>query len=317
MTIFDFNTTPETHDWLVEPIIPLGQLCLFLAQSGVGKSLIVEDLAVHIISETPFCGFKTVGGDVLIIDQDTPNDVLTRRLIKFGNSHPEKRHNLYIESMKGYSLADGTVMTIIKDYPTVQLVIIDCLHSVCGSLNPNYTNDMNVLARLKKECLTKEKTIILNHHITEKVDYTVDRLMANNPHLMAMGNSAIIQQADTYYIIGASAENGVTDKMYVRPVAKRVSVKSTPLILRILQPSETSEKFEYLGEYTPELSEAEADCIAFFRENPSDRTVRETYEGMGHLHGEKAIREALSDLSKKGLLVLSRHQHNLFKYRLP
>ena len=318
ITKFNFETEPEQPKWIVEPILPAGQLCIFLAQAGVGKSLLAEDLAIHLVYGEPFSDFATVEGDVLIIDQDTPTDILTRRFIQFGlGIKHEKKHDLYVESMKGYSLADGTLISAIKDYPTVRLVVIDSLHSVCGRLNPNYTSDMNMLAKLKEYCLTNDKTIIINHHISEKMALSVDELMTSNSHIMAMGNSAIIQQADSYYIIGAVSENGKTNKLYLRPVAKRVSIKPTPLVFQIVKPSEKSERFEYIGEYTPDLTDAESDLLVFFREQPQDRTVKDTYEGMGHHHGEKIVRESLAKLANKGLLVLSRHKSNLFRYRLP
>jgi len=318
MAKFDFKVEIEQPKWIVESLLPAGQLCIFLAQAGVGKSLLVEDLAVHIVYSKSFCGFSTVEGDVLVIDQDTPTDILTRRFIQFGKGiKQEKKHDLYIESMKNYSLADGTLMSIIKEYPEAKLVIIDSLHSVCGTLNPNYTSDMNMLAKLKKHCLANDKTIIINHHISEKTQASVDELMTGNPHSMAMGNSAIIQQADSYYIIGAISENGKTNKIYLRPIAKRISINSTPIVLQVVKPDKDSERFELLGEYTPDLTGAESDLWTFFREQPQDRTVKQTYEDMGHHHGEKLVRQSLAKLADKGLLVLSRSKSNLFRYRLP
>jgi len=316
MPKFDFNTTVAETKWSVEPIIPLGHLGIVLAQSGVGKSLIVESLAVHIVHEVPFCGFNTNFGDVLIIDQDTPTNVLTNRLIKFGKAMGcAPKHRLFVESMKDYSLADSALRTVIKDHGSTVLVIIDSLHSVCGRLNPNYTSDMNILAKLKSDCLTGHRTILINHHISEKSPYTIAQLMTDNSHSMSMGNSAIIQQADTFYIVGAMATNGLTSKLYIRPVAKRVSIRPTPLILQIVQPTPDSERLEYQGDYVLNFSEVELDCLTLFKEYPFDRTVKQAYDDMGQRHGIIAVREALASLNTKGLLLLSRHKSNLFKYK--
>lgn len=318
LTEFDFNSQTTETRWAVEPLFPLGQLDVVLAQAGVGKSLIVEALAVHVVHEVPFGGFTTNYGDVLIIDQDTPTDVLSKRLIKFGRGlNCEQKHRLFVESMKNYTLGDGTLITLIQDYPTVVLIIIDSLHSVLGRLNPNSTGDMNYWARFKSECISTGRTVLLNHHITEKVGYTLEQLMSGNPHTFAMGSSAVIQQADTYYIIGASAENGITNRLYIRPIAKRVAVRSTPFIFQIVQPTPDSERFEFFGDYIVNFSEVETDCMTLFQQYPSDRTVKEVYENMGQKHGIIAVREALSSLHQKGYLVLSRHKSNLFKYRLP
>lgn len=316
---FNFETDVPSTSWIVKPIVPAGQLCVFLAQSGVGKSLLVENLAVHLVYGLSFGGFDTCEGDVLLIDQDTPTETLTQRLVRFGKAMgQEKKYQLFWRSMKGYSLSDGTIIQAINEFPSARLVVIDSLHSVCGRFNPNYTSDMNTLAKLKSKCLTGDKTIALVHHITDKVNYSLGELMTGNPHALSMGASVIIQQADTYYIISASAENGVTNKIYLRPVAKRVAVTSQPYVFQFVHPTPDSERLESGEEYSPGLSDAENDTLAFFKAKPSsDHTVEEVYKSMGHFHGEVATRKALSDLTRKGLLVLSRQRHNCFKYRLP
>ena len=317
MSEFTFDIDPIETTWLVENLIPMGHLGVVLAQAGVGKSLLVESLAVHMAYGVPFCGFKTEAGDVLIIDQDTPDNVLSKRLLQFSQGLGERKHKLFLESMQGYSLDNGTLTTIINDYPTVNLVIIDSLHSVCGRLNPNYTSDMSRLAQVKSKCLNGHKTILLNHHISQKATLTIDNLMLDMTGNLAMGNSAIIQQADTYYIVGATAEEGRTNRLYVRPVSKRVSIALKPLVLRVVNTSAGGENIEYEGYYEPDLSGVELDIITLFREQQLERTAKEVFEGMGHKHGENIVRKALNTLEGKGLLFMSRHKANLFKYRQP
>jgi RecA-family ATPase len=63
---FDFGiSVPETQ-WVVHNLIPKGHLCFMLAQAGVGKSLLLESLAIHIIHGIDFAGLKTVAGDSVI-----------------------------------------------------------------------------------------------------------------------------------------------------------------------------------------------------------------------------------------------------------
>jgi RecA-family ATPase len=317
MSEFDFDTKPEEIGWLINNLIPSGHLCLFLSQAGIGKSLLLECIATHLVFHKKFLGFDTAFGDVLLIDQDTPNNVITARLGRFGRGTGSDRfHKLYLESMKNYSLKDKTLSTIINDHPAVRLIGIDSFHSICNGSNPNSTADMSSLAALKAKCLTENRTIIINHHISEHVTTTIESLMTGDPHKLSMGNSAIVQQADTYYIIGAIAEKGITDKIYFRPVSKRASIPTKPIIIKVLKTSD-GETMELEGYYDPEMDEPERDIMTLFKEHNVERTVKETYEAMGHQHGENLTRTALASLAKKGKLMLSRYKSNLFRYKLP
>jgi RecA-family ATPase len=317
MKEFDFNVEVQETKWLVENLVPLSHLCFVLAQAGVGKSLLLEAMAISIIYDLPFGGMKVVGGDVLLIDQDTPEATLTKRLLNLNNAmEGNPKHKLFVSSMKGYALSGTTLQHAIMEYPSAVLTIVDSLHSVCGKLNPNYTTDMNILANFKKNCINSHNSIIFNHHISQKEVLAIDDLMAGDAGHLAMGASAIIQQADSYYIVGATVENGRADRLYVRPVSKSVSIPGKPMILRLL-PTEIGEKIEYDGRYEQDVDEVEKDVMVLFREQNIERTVKETYEAMGHRHVENAIRKSLASLDNKGLLSMSRNKNNLFKYRLP
>ena len=318
---FDPSIKIEDTKWIVENFIPTSHLCFVLAQAGVGKSLLVESIATAIVCGVPYGGLKTVEGDVLIIDQDTPTNTLNRRLSRLisGLGVP-KKHHLWIKSMQGYTLSERTINTIIADYPTAVLTIIDSLHSVCGKLNPNLTSDMNILSRLKQERINSHNSILINHHITQKLeDPSVNNLMTGDTASLAMGSSVIIQQADSYYIVGATAKDGITERIYVRSVSKRVSIPGKPIILRVIPTGKEKqgETVEYDGRFDAGVVGAEQDIMILFREQNIDRTVKEVYEAMGHKHGENAIRDALETLDQRGLLIMSRHKSNLFKFRLP
>lgn len=317
-TEFDFSIEVQETKWLVDRLIPYGHLCFMLAQAGVGKSLIAEFLGACMVHSQPFAGMDTMDGDVLLVDQDSPSNVLHKRLKNFATGlHSIKKHKLFLESMKGYSLYDNSLMSIIHSYPTAKLVIIDSMHSVCGKLDPNSTTDMSRWAKIKNECLTKENTILVLHHITQHSDFTVEQLMGGNANGLAMGNSAIIQQADSYYIVGASAKNGRTEKLYIRSVSKRVSIPQKPIVLSVINPECGGEIMAFDGNYAPEMDECQVDIMTLFSEqNQIERTVKEVYETMGHKHGEKNVRESLNELAKNGKLIMSRNRANLFKYKL-
>lgn len=314
---FDFTVRVKETTWFVENFIPLGHLCFVLAQAGVGKSLFLEALAVHTILDIDFAGMKTIDGDVLLIDQDTPPNVLAKRLIRLNSAlGTDMKHKLFVKSMEGYTLSERTLHHVINDYDSAVLVIVDSFHGSLGKLNPNSTTDMNSLTRFKNECLTSKKTIIFNHHITQKEVMPLDDLMTGDSGHLAMGSSSIMQQADSYYIVGASANNGMTEKMYIRPVAKREAIPSKPIVLRLLQ-VDNGEKIIYDGTYSQSLNtQIHNDIVALFEATNQDRTVKEVYEALGHKYTEVEVRKTLGELDEAGKVVCGKGKNNLFKYRM-
>lgn len=317
MPAFEFNQDIADEHWLVKNLIPLGHLCTLLAQSGSGKSFLIEGLAVHVVYGIDFCGLETTAGDALIIDQDTPTPVLNKRIVRMAKVlGSQAKNKLYIESMKGYSLDSNKLPGIISNY-NPRLVIIDSLHSLCGSrLNPNSTKDMSIWAKVKSQCLTEDRTIIVSHHITEKLSYTIDQLMSKDNHISGMGNSAIKQQADTEFILASSLNDNRIDKIYLRAIAKRQTIPERPVVIRMFEPDDTCQ-FEFGGYYEADLTECETDVLLLFRERQQEFTIKEVYESMGHKYGENKVREALTKLDKKSILAMGHYKSNLFKYRMP
>lgn len=317
--LFDFNKAPEEARWLIEDFIPLGHLCVLLAQSGKGKSYLLEALALHVAFGIPFCGMKTNYGDILIIDQDTPIDVFDDRLIKMGKGLGlSPKYKVRCFNMRGYTLSTSTIADKIYELKP-RLVIIDSMHSICGKLNPNKTSDMSVLAKLKSQCLTKDTTIIIAHHVTEKTSYSIDDLMDNSAHISGMGSSAIKQQADTEYIMTSLIDDseGKIKDIYVRPVPKRQAISPKVRVIKMLEPEDGSMLFEFGGYYEPETSEEEQDLLLLLQSTGNEYTIIEALKALGGRYTEGSVRKAFKSLEKKNRVLLVRTKHNLFKYRLP
>lgn len=320
--VFDFNCDiPETK-WLVKDLIPLGQLVISVAQSGSGKSFYGEALATSIVYNKLFLGHATHDGDVLIIDQDTPTETLNYRLKRFGAEYGgNPKHKLFVSSMKNLSLTDGTLINTIKDHPSVVFVLIDSLHSIFGNLNPDSTKDMNKLAEFKQVCVHPNITVMFNHHISEKVTLTADEFMTCEPRKLPMGSSTINQQADTYYILATPDTNGTLTSLYVRPVAKRVSIPSKTFITRFVDGNTNTAIFEYSGDYQEPDNEVEGDIMVAFQtdETPIARDVKEVFEMLGGKHPEHIVRANLKQLATKGKLNWSvdRSKTKKYRYSLP
>jgi len=298
----------------VEPLFPLGHLCVVLAQSGVGKSFATEYLAGCVAFGKDYLGMKTTYGNILIVDQDTPTDVLEERLgrIAAGMGGPP-RYTLAYESMQDHAFNWRLYQMINEANPT--LVVIDSLHSLCGKSNSNSTLDMSKLAELKARCLTPDRTIIINHHLTEKTEHKVETLMDYNTHLSGMGSSVIKQQCDTEYILAATVSDNLIDRMYLRPIAKRQAIPQKVITMCMVE-SSTHLTMEFGGYYHVNLTEIESDMLLLMELQPKDWTIKKMKEECGDKWTAKEIRKALTSLGKKGHCRMSTQAHNTFTYRL-
>jgi hypothetical protein len=282
------------------------------------NSFFAEAIAVCVAHDHLFLGAEVIAGDVVIIDQDTPLKTLQRRLAAMSKAMVcEQKHEIFIHSMEGLSLRD-TLLHVIKEYPTAVLILIDSLNSVSAGLDSNSTNDMSRLSTLKKEYLRPNRTIMITHHISQHAEITPEDLMTGDPAGLAMGSSVLIQQADSYYIIGSPGnKNGKMSTLCVRPVAKRQPIGYGPVILDFHDDEETGMWFEYRGEYVVTENECQEDILLVFSHDGKDRTVRELHNDMREKWGMNKVRDELRELAHQNKLAERKEKTNAFVYRLP
>ena len=319
--LFDYTGESPKLEWCIDKLVPWGQLVFNVAQSHSGKSWYGEAIATCIAYGQPFLGLKTIEGDVLIIDQDTPVETLKRRLRRFGKYYgTTPKHKVYLLAMQNLCLRDGSLQAAVLDHPKTAFVLIDSLHAVCPGIDPDNTRDMmGNITKFKQTCLRPNCTIMFNHHISEKLDLSPNDLMTCNPHKLAMGNSSIIQQADAYYIIAQSQNmNGRLTKVSVRPVSKRDTIPIEPFTITLHDDDDDSSSV-YFGNLViyqaPKHSCAE-DILQLFRLKKTPLTCKEIFDAQGQDYPQNEIRTTLRILEAQGLLTKSSEAHNLFKYDL-
>lgn len=322
---FDLSIAIPKTEWLVDGLIPLGHLGFVIAQAGIGKSYLMEQLAACVVYGKPFLGLTVKPGNVLLIDQDTPENALFRRLQKFmaHYKNEDRIGELKVKSMMGMKLSEGNLMGQIVENDDSTLVIIDSFNAVCGDLNPNSTGSMSRLQMLKQNCLREHMTILINHHISEKTTRSAHDLMTCDPHILAMGSSVINQQADSYYIIGAPDHlKNRLETLYVRPVGKRELIPLAQFKTSYIEEDGYSyfTNFALLDIKADLLDDVEADIMTLYKTKDNDekvgRTVNEVTTQLEGKHGMNVIRVALKQLETKGKMKCTKSKHNLFKYFL-
>jgi hypothetical protein len=193
-------------------------------------------LAVCVKFGIDFLNNKTVNGNVLYIDQDTPTDILQKRFSKFiGNkTSPNK---LYLHSNKDYEISDS-FLEMIKTY-NVKLIVIDCLSRLVGHSDINDFKDMTKLSIFKQkllEELSQDVAIVIVHHTSDKKMFTLDEIMDSQDFgLFTFGSSVINQIADNIFLL-YSPDKGkkILRKLYLRPIAKRFQINTSPMELKFV-----------------------------------------------------------------------------------
>jgi len=75
----DFLANSAPNLWLVDGLIPHGHMVIMGGLPGAGKSWIADALAAHVASGMDFLGLPIKQGEVLLVDEDTPEDELRNR----------------------------------------------------------------------------------------------------------------------------------------------------------------------------------------------------------------------------------------------
>lgn len=220
------QVSPDSDDrFLVDQFIARGGMYNILSKAGTGKTYLTLEMALAVATGQPFMGLATSKSTVLFIDQDEPSKVTKRRLFQIGTY----RHldfstieNFQIAMMEGYFLKDGSLKKLIKQV-NADLTIVDTLSAVSLGLEMNKAKDMSVLRELYQECITPEKSIIFNHHISEHKQFSFSDFLTTDPGDLAMYSSVFTQVVDGYYILYNPNKGKDLQELFIRPVIKRFS----------------------------------------------------------------------------------------------
>lgn len=304
--VFDPDTVTAPTRWLVQGMFALGDAVVVAAQPAVGKSFFVEDLATSIAYGKPFLDFDVAGGDVLIVDEDTPTETLERRLSKFGKFHNcDRQHNIYLHSNEGYSMDNGSLVGLVNGYKNLRLTVLDCLVSISGASDLDKTLDLQCLTSFLQRVKRDDMVIVINHHISTKKTITPEQAMTcANPQALLMNNTRIASASDALYILASPDTDGVLKTLFIRPVSRRITLPVKMFSAKFAE-EDTTMRFSY-GEpldIEKNLDRDEQRVLSLF-DMDEQLTVQATLQKVQKLYSEKTLRDLLHSLEDKGHLEL-------------
>lgn len=146
----------HSKDWLVEGLLGAGEASAFFGAPGDGKSVLVEDLGLHIAAGLPWCGRKVKRGAVIYFALER-KALVERRLLAF-----QLEHNIpdipfvvcggggildFREANVCKCITEVVKATEAETGEQAVLIIIDTLsRALCGA-DENSSKDMGAVVR--------------------------------------------------------------------------------------------------------------------------------------------------------------------------
>ena len=190
-----YDTVYENRPPIVDSLLYSG-LYLFVGSPKIGKSFLMAQLAYHISTGTPIWNYKVSKGTVLYLALEDDYSRLQKRLYQmFGTDSAD---NLYL-SVSASQLNDGLdkqLESFIMKHADTKLIIIDTLQKVREvSSDYSYSNDYEIISRLKRFADNNKICMILVHHTRkQKSDDSFDMISGTNGLLGAADGAFVLQK---------------------------------------------------------------------------------------------------------------------------
>jgi archaellum biogenesis ATPase FlaH len=314
-----FVATSSSHDWLLDKLIPLGHIIVTSGAPGVGKSWFNNGLAIAVASGQPFLGLKTKQGAVILVDEDTPSDVLANRLIRLGKGmgiEDIKKLPIKIHSMSGVNISNADwVKRLIQEAAETHavLIIFDSLSKVTGGdFNEDSSRDVNKATQAWNEFKSMGVTVLVAHHLNKR-----DGNITTDFVKMSRGSSAIIANCDTAFGIGrGQAEPTTTFNVYPQERRRKLGIRQ-PFGIEIQEDNLLEWAKLVRVAVTKELTTLAKDiAVIIFSNKESEIGVsfNEVKKNFGGAFADPDLRVALKELEERKVVTRRITSHNKYVY---
>lgn len=198
-----FDTQPRQPEWVVEPIIEKDTVVLFTGDSGAGKSIICVSMILAIIRGERWCGYETVQGRVLYIDNENHARLVDRRLRMFGFT-PEDHKSLQYKSRLGVQLGAGAwleqALAEIEAFEP-SLIVLDTLGSTTTMTTSDNDSIIRTYATVLRPLASASRALLVLHHERKPTPN-----MPRDARNAALGGVHLRTQADTMLTVERKGE---------------------------------------------------------------------------------------------------------------
>ncbi len=302
--------SPPKIDWVVEPLVAVGNRVVFYGEFGCLKSWLLLDLAVHLAAGRPWLGKFPISGPrrTLYIDEEMSDAEERRRLKRLARAAGLADEDLpfRIVSHAGVRFSVPVLKDVLQQLDQKrfdpEVVIIETFRRVLQG-SENEARDVAEFWRQASEYFPDDKVLIISHHMKKP-----NPQGRNESRYQASGSTDILAGADCGFAIKRLAGNIIS----VECVKSRVAEEPTPFLVGVSfgedETSPVSLEYEGSRDDAPavqsKLEHANSLLHVFFRQDP-DQT-RRTKEIIDYLVSqgvkEHTAERALLECGKTGLL---------------
>jgi DNA-binding HxlR family transcriptional regulator len=162
--------------WTVHGLISAGSVNVFFGEAGCGKTWALLDMGVCVADGAPWLGMATTAGPVLIIDEESGQRRLSRRMGEVLRGHgANDRTPIMATSLAAFDMGNpndiGEVYNLIIS-TGARLVIIDALADIMPNRDENAVKDTApIFLSLRKIAEETQAAIIVIHHSNKAGGY--------------------------------------------------------------------------------------------------------------------------------------------------
>lgn len=167
---------PPPVEWVIENFIEAGTLSAYYGDPGCGKTWALLDQAVCVALGKKWLDFDTKQNTVLLIDEESGERRLMRRLGEVLRGHnADGKTPIFSVSYGRFDLGsryDPRLLEELIQVTGAKLVIIDALSDVAPNRDENATKDMKpILLALKSMAEDTNAAIVVIHHSNKQGGY--------------------------------------------------------------------------------------------------------------------------------------------------
>src|SRR5262249_39457878 len=166
--------TESRKEWLVHNLLGAGDASAFYGVPGCGKSVLVEDLALHVATGREWHGRPTKAGAVLYVALERKR-LVERRAIAFRNHHQiEEAPFAIIGGMLDLrsSQAAAAIIEAVRELEeetgaTLSLIVIDTISRALAGGDENSPKDMGAIVAATSRLQETKAHILWVHHMPQ------------------------------------------------------------------------------------------------------------------------------------------------------